>query len=102
MSVRVPTQIVSSAIINLNLENKVNNSLILMKIRNFIKKQKNDIISLSNDQCVSKDFISNKYSLIIDQRWLETKDNNLRLFIWYDNEYGYSSRVLDLINNLNK
>lgn len=55
---------------------------------------------LSTDQCISKDFIKNNYSSIIDQRWSEIKNNNLRLFIWYDNEHGYSSRVLDLIKML--
>lgn len=97
MSVRVPTQIVSSAIINLNFESEINNSMILRKINNFINKQKTNIISLNKDQCVSKDFIANEYSCIIDERWLETKNKSLRLFVWYDNEYGYSSRVLDLL-----
>ena len=72
MSVRVPTQIVSSAIINLNLKDKINNSMILDKIDNFINQQKTKIISLNKDQCVSKDF--NTMSIrVIDKRWLETK-----------------------------
>ena len=100
MSVRVPTQIVSSAIINLNFKDKINNTMILNIINNFINQQKTKIISLNKDQCVSKDFIANEYSCIIDERWLETKDKSLRLFVWYDNEYGYSSRVLDLIKNI--
>ena len=100
MSVRVPTQIVSAAILNFKLNKKINKILLNREINKFINRQSFNIISTNNDQCISKDFIANKYSCIIDNRWTEVKENSLRIFIWYDNEYGYSSRVLDLLENL--
>ena len=100
MSFRVPTQIVSSAYICLSFRNKINIKDFLFEIKDFIKKQKNKILTLNKDQCISKDFIANDYSTIIDERWIEVKNNNLRLLLWYDNEFGYSSRVIDLINKI--
>lgn len=100
MSVRVPTQIVSAAILNFKLSKKINKILLNREINKFINRQSFNIISINKDQCISKDFIANKYSCIIDNRWTEVKENSLRIFIWYDNEYGYSSRVLDLLDNL--
>ncbi len=97
MSIRVPTQIVSSAFINLNFSNKIKMTNISKEIKRFMKNQKNKILSVNTDQCTSKDFISNEYSAIIDNRWTELKNNNLRLLIWYDNEFGYSSRIIDFL-----
>lgn len=100
MSFRVPTQIVSSAFINLSFKNKFDYKKFILLINDFIKKQKNNIFTFNKDECISKDFIANDYSTIIDHRWTEVKNNNLRLIIWYDNEFGYSSRVIDLIKKI--
>lgn len=100
MSFRVPTQIVSSAFINLSFRDKFNRKKFVLLINNFIKKQKNNIFTFNKEQCISKDFIANDYSTIIDERWIEVKNNNLRLILWYDNEFGYSSRVIDLIKKI--
>ena len=51
----------------------------------------------------STDFLQNDFSVIIDQRWSDIDiDNSLRLVIWYDNEWGYSSRVVDLIKLIDR
>jgi len=100
MSFRVPTQIVSSAHIYLTFKKKINLTKLLNEINNFIKNQQNNIFMLNKDQCISKDFIANEYSSIIDERWIEVKNNNLRILLWYDNEFGYSSRVIDLIKKI--
>ena len=100
MSIRVPTQIVSSAHIYLTFKKKINLNKLLFEINDFIKNQQHKIFMLNKDQCISKDFIANEYSSIIDERWIEVKNNNLRMLIWYDNEFGYSSRVIDLIKKI--
>lgn len=100
MSFRVPTQIVSSAYIYLSFKEKINLKNLFLEINNFIKMQKNNIFVINREQCISKDFIANDYSTIIDERWIEVKNNNLRLLLWYDNEFGYSSRVIDLIKKI--
>ena len=100
MSFRVPTQIVSSAYISLSFRKKIGKNNLLLDINNFIREQRNNIFMINTEQCISKDFIKNEYSTIIDKRWIEVKNNNLRLLIWYDNEFGYSSRVIDLIKKI--
>lgn len=100
MSFRVPTQIVSSAYICLSFRNKIRIKDFVFEIKDYIKKQSNKILTLNKDQCISKDFIANDYSTIIDERWIEVKNNNLRLLLWYDNEFGYSSRIIDLIKKI--
>ena len=55
------------------------------------------LIQYSKDPLVSVDIIGNSHSLVFDS--LETKmlgDNFIKLVGWYDNEYGYASRVVDL------
>ena len=100
MAFRVPTQIVSSAYIYLSFKEKFNLKNLFLEINNFIKTQKNNILTINREECISKDFIANDYSTIIDERWIEVKNNNLRLLLWYDNEFGYSSRVIDLIKKI--
>lgn len=100
MSVRVPTQIVSSAFLNLHLKGKVKLSDIKKLINKSVLTQKNKIIYINKDQCISKDFISNPFSTIVDDRWTEIKNSNLRLLLWYDNEYGYTSRIIDFLKKM--
>jgi glyceraldehyde 3-phosphate dehydrogenase len=102
MSFRVPTQIVSSAHIYMSFKEKFNLNKFLFLINDYIKKQKNNIFAFNKEECISKDFIANDYSTIIDHRWIEVKNNKLRLILWYDNEFGYSSRVIDLIKKIKK
>jgi len=58
------------------------------------------ILEYSTDELVSSDIIGNPHSSIIDS--LSTmKDGNLvKVLSWYDNEYGYSSRLVDLMNGM--
>tara|TARA_B100000963_G_scaffold289850_1_gene259477 strand:+ start:9151 stop:10173 length:1023 start_codon:yes stop_codon:yes gene_type:complete len=97
MSIRVPTPVVSSAIINLELDEQTNSIELSKILKSYKNKQKQKIFEINNEQIVSKDIISNPHSLIIDQRWTLINNFNCRFFIWYDNEFGYSSRVKDLI-----
>ena len=101
MSYRVPTPVVSSAILHLNLKSKTSLYEIDLMIKKRIEKQKNNIFSINYEPLTSKDFVKNNHSLIVDQRWTEIdNNNNLRIMLWYDNEWGYSSRVVDLISYL--
>ena len=42
-----------------------------------------------------------KQSCVVDFRWMKLFENKLKLVIWYDNEWGYSNRVLDVIKLFN-
>uniref|UniRef100_A0A8C9PM90 Glyceraldehyde-3-phosphate dehydrogenase, testis-specific n=1 Tax=Spermophilus dauricus TaxID=99837 RepID=A0A8C9PM90_SPEDA len=56
------------------------------------------ILAYTEDQVVSTDFIGDSHSSIFDANaGISLNDNFVKLIAWYDNEYGYSHRVVDLI-----
>jgi glyceraldehyde 3-phosphate dehydrogenase len=60
-------------------------------------------MSYTNDEVVSSDFIGSTYSSIFDAKaGISLNDNFVKLISWYDNEYGYSHRVIDLIKHMAK
>lgn len=98
MSVRVPTKIVSSAFIYLKLKVKQSVEDIHQSIYES-EQQKNGYLDISNEHLVSSDFIGSKKNAVFDSRWTHiNKTHLMRMFIWYDNEFGYSSNVIRLIN----
>merc|ERR550525_1592932 len=67
----------------------------------------NNILSYTEEQLVSTDFIHNKHSSIYDSK--ATLENNLanekrffKIVSWYDNEWGYSNRVVDLLLHMSE
>ena len=101
LSYRVPTNIVSSAEINMNLNKKIKKKDIINLLKNFENEQTINLIKVYNSPLTSLDFIKSPYSSNIDERWIETKNKSLRIVCWYDNEYGYTSRIVDLLNSIN-
>jgi len=100
-SYRVPTATVSSSDISVHLSKKAGVEDIKKLFEKEAKKQKYKIIYNNYDPLVSIDFKGMEYSAVIDQRWTTiNKGSYLKLILWYDNEWGYSCRVIDLINSL--
>jgi glyceraldehyde 3-phosphate dehydrogenase len=61
------------------------------------------ILGYQNKDVVSSDFISSRYSSVFDEKaGIALTDNFVKLVSWYDNECGYSNRVLDLIKHMEK
>lgn len=70
-----------------------------------IKKQaectSKDLISYyEGKKFVSSDFIGSPYSAIVDLNQIQVIDNFVSIGAWYDNEMGYSNRVLDLVQHM--
>lgn len=97
-SFRVPTSIVSCAEIMLNL--KRNEKNFIKNLNNWVRGHK--YLDLCEDVCTSKDFEKIPYSAVLDKSWTKVKNNLVKIVIWYDNEWGYSCRVLDLAKKLLK
>ena len=97
-SFRTPTNIVSSADVTLKLK-KIPS---LNKIKKIINQHKPKIISYNEKALISNDFVKTKYSCFFDARFLNIIDNYIKFILWYDNEWGYSSKVLDLISSISK
>lgn len=60
------------------------------------------IILYNEDPIVSSDIVGTPYSGIFDATLTNVKDNLIKVFSWYDNEYGYSCRVVDTVELLAK
>ena len=94
-SYRTPTAIVGSADITLKVARSTNKTSIIKLFKEFEKKQKYNLINNVNEPLVSLDFVKTDFSVNIDHRWTESRGDLIKLVLWYDNEYGYSRRVLD-------
>ena len=96
-SYRVPTPVVGAADITFKLSSDVSKDDILEMFSAFIKNQKWPILFLNDSPLVSKDFAGTDYSSIVDARWLEVVGGSMvKVTSWYDNEWGYSRRVVDV------
>ena len=60
------------------------------------------ILEYSEEALVSSDIIGNKHSSIFDASLTKTNGNLVKVFAWYDNEYGYSYRMVDMIKLMAK
>jgi glyceraldehyde 3-phosphate dehydrogenase len=59
------------------------------------------VLAVSDDPCVSSDYLNNPHSSIVDSGLTSVgADGTVRICSWYDNEWGFSSRVLDLVRYL--
>merc|ERR1712072_1273962 len=59
------------------------------------------ILAYTDEDVVSTDFISDPHSSIFDAKaGISLDDNFVKLVSWYDNEWGYSNRVIDLIKKI--
>ncbi|SEQ11958.1 glyceraldehyde-3-phosphate dehydrogenase (NAD+) [Virgibacillus subterraneus] len=107
MALRVPTPNVS--LIDLVID--VKESVSIEEVNSVFKKAAENelagIIKYSDEPLVSIDYTSSEYSAIIDGlSTMVMEDNKIKVLAWYDNEWGYSERVIDLTkyvgNNINK
>ncbi|MBI3004925.1 MAG: type I glyceraldehyde-3-phosphate dehydrogenase [Ignavibacteriales bacterium] len=58
------------------------------------------ILQYSEDDLVLRDIIGNPHSCIIDSKLTMTMGNMVKVFGWYDNEWGYSNRVVELVKKI--
>ena len=94
-SYRVPTQIVGSSDINLVFKKKFSVKLINQILEKEAKKQRFKIFSINEEPKVSLDYFNDEHSLIYDLPWSSKTGNLFHSVTRYDNENGYSSRVVD-------
>ena len=96
-SYRIPTQIVSAATFTVNTEKTTNKKNIIDLFDAYITRQNFNIINCTDEPLTANDFIGETYSAVIDHRWTSVGNSKtIKLHYWYDNEWGYSSRVYDL------
>ena len=103
LSFRVPTAIVCGADLTLNLTKKINTTLIKNFLKN-ISKKNSKIIEFQTEALVSIDHLKTTKAVVIDANYIEAieKSKMLKLVLWYDNEWGYCNRVMDILSIINK
>ncbi|MEK6898182.1 MAG: type I glyceraldehyde-3-phosphate dehydrogenase [Nanoarchaeota archaeon] len=70
--------------------------------KNASKKELKGILEYSEEELVSADIIGNPHSAVFDSKLTEAEGNLVKVLAWYDNEYGYSCRVVDVIKLLGR
>lgn len=100
---RVPTITGSITDLNIELKKKVTKEEINKFLKTTCSKKLKGIIEYSEEHLVSTDIIGNPHSGIVDSLCTQVVDGNLvKLAIWYDNEWGFSNRMIDVIKLMNK
>lgn len=101
-AIRVPTPNVSMAILNLNLEKattreEVNEYLRQMAMHSDLQKQ---IDFVQSQEVVSTDFVGSRHAGVVDAEATICNDNRVVLYVWYDNEFGYSCQVVRVMEDM--
>ncbi|HMS23424.1 MAG TPA: type I glyceraldehyde-3-phosphate dehydrogenase [Candidatus Saccharibacteria bacterium] len=99
LSIRVPTPVVSLSDFVIVTKNPVTVEAVNLE---FVKAAKlpyyQGILDITNEPLVSSDFIGNSHSCIVDLQLTAVVDNNLlKVVAWYDNEWGYSNRLIEVV-----
>merc|ERR1712179_11869 len=101
MAFRVPTPDVSVVDLTCRLEKGATMDDIVAKIKAAAAGPMKGYLGYTEDQVVSSDFISDTHSSYFDARaGIALNNNFVKLISWYDNEFGYSNRVVDLIKHV--
>jgi glyceraldehyde 3-phosphate dehydrogenase len=97
-SMRVPTPNVSVVDLNAVLDRKTTGEEVNAALRAAANGPLKGILAMSDDPLVSIDFRGNANSSIVDSAYTKVMDGDfLKVLSWYDNEWGYSNRCVDLL-----
>jgi len=103
MSFRVPNPDVSVVDLTCRLEKGASYEEICKAVKEASEGQYKGIIGYTDHEVVSSDFIGDARSSIFDAKaGISLNNNFVKLISWYDNEWGYSNRVIDLIKHVAK
>jgi glyceraldehyde 3-phosphate dehydrogenase len=103
MSFRVPTPTVSVVDLTVRTEKATSYREICEKMKEASRSSFRNILEYTEDEVVSSDFIHNPASSIFDAgSGIELNEHFFKLVSWYDNEWGYSNRCVELIGKLAK
>lgn len=98
MAFRVPTPDVSVVDLTVRLEKPASYDEICAAIKKSSENELQGILGYTTDQVVSTDFVGSKESSIFDAKaGIQLSPTFVKLVSWYDNEFGYSTRVVDLL-----
>ena len=101
MSIRVPTLDVSVVDLTCTLKKGATYADICAAIKNAVAGPMKGIMDYTDEAVVSSDFLGNTHTSIFDEKaGIALTDKFVKLVSWYDNEIGYSNKVLELIKSM--
>lgn len=101
MSFRIPTLDVSVVDLTCRLKNSTTYEEICKAVKDASENEMKDILGYTEDAVVSTDFISDPRTSIFDAKaGIMLNENFVKLVSWYDNEWGYSNKILTLISHM--
>ena len=101
MSFRVPTLDVSVVDLTCNLEKPAKYEEICAAVKKASENELKGILAYTDEPVVSSDFIHNPHTSIFDATaGIMLTDTFVKLVSWYDNEWGYSNKVVDLAEHM--
>lgn len=98
--IRVPVANGSLTDITFNVKNNISVNEINSAFKLVSETKYKGVLEYTEDPIVSIDIVGNPHSCIFDSLMTSVIGNMVKIIGWYDNETGYSSRIIDLINNL--
>ncbi|GAA8666105.1 type I glyceraldehyde-3-phosphate dehydrogenase [Helicobacter pylori] len=97
LAIRVPTPNVSLVDLSLNFKKVVSKASVHHALKDASKHAFKGIVSVDEERLVSSDFISSPFSaIVIDDQIMTIGEKNAKVLAWYDNEMGYSERLIDM------
>jgi|SRR5690554_1536161 len=101
-AIRVPTPNVSMAIMNLNLNEATDKESLNTFLREaaLFSELQNQIDYTESTEIVSSDLVGSRYAGIVDSQATIVDGDRAVLYVWYDNEFGYSCQVLRVIQDM--
>ncbi|RUO21639.1 glyceraldehyde-3-phosphate dehydrogenase [Aliidiomarina haloalkalitolerans] len=101
-AIRVPTPNVSMAIMNLNLGETTDREALneYLRATALNSELQNQIDFTSSTEIVSSDLVGSRYAGIVDSQATIVDGDRAVLYVWYDNEFGYSCQVLRVVQDM--
>ncbi len=97
LAIRVPTPNVSLVDLSLNFKKVVSKASVHHALKDASKHAFKGIVSVDEERLVSSDFISSPFSaIVIGDQIMTIGEKNAKVLAWYDNEMGYSERLIDM------
>ncbi|MEK9130346.1 MAG: type I glyceraldehyde-3-phosphate dehydrogenase [Patescibacteria group bacterium] len=102
IAMRVPTSSVSIVDFICNVSRYTNTVEVIETFKKAADEKMKNVLTVSNEPLVSIDYKKNSYSAIVDLPMLMVKDDLIKVVAWYDNEWGYACRFVEMAEYIGK
>jgi len=94
-SFRIPTAVVAAADLTIRLTSSPN----LEELRSALEElaSSSRVVDINQESLVASDYLGSTASVTLDLQWLKLTNDLIKIVAWYDNEWGYSARVVDAV-----